>query len=92
VVTPSASMAESPDPARGLVGVASGGGNEETGLAKVLREREATRDRQVADDAVRHDALYRDVVGVGLVRREGSSARYPSRTISGRAGPRAQKL
>ena len=51
-----------------LVGLVEGGGNEEPGLAEVLRHGEAAGEGQVADDAARGDALHRDVGGVGPVR------------------------
>ena len=67
--TPSASIAEvARSSTAASVVVVKCGGNEESGLAKVLGQREATGQGQVADDAPRDDALDRDVGGVGLVR------------------------
>ena len=42
------------------------GGDEEPGLTEVLGRREAAGQGQVADDAVGHHALDRDVAGVGV--------------------------
>ena len=53
---------------RAPLGLAQGGRDEEPGLPEVLGQWEPSGQRQMADHAAGHDALHRDVGGVGVVR------------------------